>query len=120
MNKPIGTSGNIIDLMNKELTQEEWNAIAIVHKLTNRLNMGMRFDYANSVDVKTPTDSQIVDDTVFLSKQKLSPIPTDEYKNKLIKTFIEKYGDDSMAKEKANSFGVGFSKAWDILTKHLI
>lgn len=115
----IGKKGEIVDFMNKELTQEEWNSLAVIHRMTNRLNMGVRFDYSKSIDVKTINGSQIVDDSVFLDKEKTKPIINDEYKNKIINELTGKYGDSYIAKEKANSFGVGFNKAWDMLTKHL-
>lgn len=66
----VGATGSLIDLFNKELSQDEWNALCIVHKLTNRLNIGIRFDYTRSIDVKSKTGSQIIDDTVFLQKFK--------------------------------------------------
>ena len=43
----------------------------------------------------------------------------DENKNKLISKFMGQYGDSEMAKEKANSFGVGFSKAWELILTQL-
>ena len=64
----IGSTGPIVDLFNKELTQEEWNALVIIHKLTNRLNLGIRFDWSKSIDVKCHEYSQIVDESVFLNK----------------------------------------------------
>lgn len=39
MEEEIGTSGKIVDLFNKELTQEEWNALAIILRLTDRLQI---------------------------------------------------------------------------------
>lgn len=66
----IGKSGKLVDLFNKELTQEEWNALCIVHRLSTRLNLGIRFDWANSIDVKSHDYSQIIDDSVFLNKEK--------------------------------------------------
>lgn len=64
----IGTTGEIVDLLDKELTQEEWNALSVIHKMTNRLNLGIRFDWTNSIDVKSKTTSQIVDESVFFNK----------------------------------------------------
>jgi hypothetical protein len=61
----IGTTGPIVDLFNAELTNEEWNAIAVVHKLSNRLNLGIKFQYQKSIDVKSVDASQIVDESVF-------------------------------------------------------
>lgn len=65
----IGTTGILVDLLNENLTQDEWNAICIVHKLTNRLNIGIRFDYVRSIDVKSLKCSQIIDESVFLDKE---------------------------------------------------
>jgi hypothetical protein len=70
MEETIGTSGKIVDLFNKELTQEEWNALAIIHRMTKRLNIGVRFDWDKSIDVRSENTSQIVDESVFLSKEK--------------------------------------------------
>jgi hypothetical protein len=61
----IGTTGPIVDLFNAELTEEEWKAIAVVHKLSNRLNLGIKFQYQKSIDVKSVDASQIVDESVF-------------------------------------------------------
>ncbi len=66
----IGTTGEIVDLLNKELTQEEWNALAIIHRMSNRLHLGIRFDWEHSIDVKSPYTSQIVNESVFLSREK--------------------------------------------------
>ena len=38
---------------------------------------------------------------------------------KLQKHFVSLYGSDEMAKEKANSFAVGFSKACELMIKEL-
>ena len=38
---------------------------------------------------------------------------------KLQKHFVSLYGDDEMAKEKANSFAVGFGKACELMIKEL-
>lgn len=65
----IGTTGEIVDLFNKELSQEEWNALCIVHRLTDRLNVAIRFDWSHSIDVKAEGMSQIVDDSVFLKRE---------------------------------------------------
>ena len=65
----IGTTGDIVDLFNKELTSEEWCALAVIHRLTNRLDVGIRFDWSKSIDVKSKTTSQIVDDSVFLDRE---------------------------------------------------
>lgn len=61
----IGTTGPIVDLFNKELTDEEWKALEVVHNLKNRLNLGIRFDWCKSIDVRTKEHSQIVDESVF-------------------------------------------------------
>lgn len=65
----IGTTGEIVDLFNANLTQEEWNALCVVHRLTGRLNVGIRFEYSKSIDVRSTEYSQIVDQSVFLSKE---------------------------------------------------
>lgn len=65
----VGTTGPIVDLFEKELTQEEWNALCIVHRLGARLNVGIRFDWTKSIDVRNEECSQIVDETVFLNKE---------------------------------------------------
>lgn len=38
---------------------------------------------------------------------------------KLQKHFVDMYGDDKIAKEKANSFAVGFGKACELICKDL-
>ena len=63
----IGTTGEIVDLFNDELTKEEWNALAVVHKMKNRLNLGIRFDWSKSIDVRSDATSQIVDESVFIT-----------------------------------------------------
>lgn len=65
----IGTTGEIVDLFNKELTDEEWNALSIVHNMSNRLSLGIRFDWSKSIDVRSKTTSQIVDESVFLKRE---------------------------------------------------
>ena len=57
----IGTTGPLVDFLNENLTEEEWKAIAVVHNLKNRLDMGIRFDWFRSIDVKTVNASQIID-----------------------------------------------------------
>jgi hypothetical protein len=64
----IGTTGELVDLFNRELTEEEWKAITIVHKMKNRLNIGIRFDWSKSIDVKSEHTSQIIDESVFLNR----------------------------------------------------
>lgn len=68
-NEIIGTTGKIVDLFNENLTQEEWNALCIVHRLRTRLNLGIKFEWSKSIDVKTKDYSQIVDESVFLNKE---------------------------------------------------
>lgn len=68
----IGTTGEIVDLFRKELTQNEWDAICTVHRMKNRLNLGIRFDWSKSIDVKSTTTSQIVDESVFLEMETAS------------------------------------------------
>lgn len=65
----VGTTGVLVDLLNENLTQDEWNAICIVHKLTNRLNIGVQFNYNKSIDIISSNCSQIIDESVFLNKQ---------------------------------------------------
>ena len=64
----IGTTGEIVDLFNRELTESEWNALAVVHRMSNRLKIGIRFDWEHSIDVRSQSTSQIVDESVFLSR----------------------------------------------------
>jgi hypothetical protein len=66
----IGTTGELVDLFNKELSQEEWNALAIIHRMTNRLDIGIHFRWYKSIDVRSTTTSQIIDESVFLTKEK--------------------------------------------------
>ena len=65
-----GMTGPIVDLFNKELTDEEWNALCVVHRMRLRLNLGIRFDWDKSIDVRNSSDSQIVDENVFLKRKK--------------------------------------------------
>lgn len=69
----IGTTGPLLDLLNKNLTQEEWNALCIVHKMSNRLDIGIRFDFERSIDMSFHLNfengSQIIDESVYLSKE---------------------------------------------------
>lgn len=65
----IGTEGKLVDLFVENLTQEEWNALCIVHRLGARLNVGIRFDWSKSIDVKSEDYSQIIDESVFLSRE---------------------------------------------------
>lgn len=63
----VGTTGEIVDLLNQELTDEEWNALWFVHNMTNRLGLGIQFEWTHSIDVRSKTTSQIVDESVFLN-----------------------------------------------------
>lgn len=65
----IGTTGKLVDLFNENLTQEEWNAICIVHRLGKRLNVGIRFDWMNSIDVCSTEYSQIIDECIFFNRE---------------------------------------------------
>ncbi len=62
----IGTTGVLVDYLKENLTEEEWNAISVVHCLKNRLDLGIRFDWSRSIDVRGCGTSQIVDENVFL------------------------------------------------------
>lgn len=64
----IGTTGYFVDLMNKELTKEEWKAIETVHKMTNRVGIQIKFEWSKSIDVRNGHCSQIIDETVFKNK----------------------------------------------------
>ncbi len=68
----VGTTGKAVDFLNENLTQEEWNAICVVHRLGLRLDMGIRFDWSKSIDIRTNEFSSIIDESVFLSKEKIS------------------------------------------------
>lgn len=65
----IGTTGEIVDLFNAELTQDEWNALATIHRMSLRLDLGIRFDWSKSIDVRSKTTSQIIDVEVFFNKE---------------------------------------------------
>ncbi len=65
----IGTTGEIVDLFNEKLTQEEWNALCVIHRMRKRLNLGVRFDWSKSIDVRSEKTSQIVDESVFLNRE---------------------------------------------------
>lgn len=67
--KIIGTTGPIVDLFKKELTPEEWKALCVVHRMRLRLNLGIRFDWDKSIDVRSESTSQIVDESVFLDRE---------------------------------------------------
>lgn len=43
--------------------------------------------------------------------------PAQDWVNKNVNHFVALYGDAPISKEKANSFGVGFIKCYDLLTK---
>lgn len=65
-----GMTGPLVNFFENELTQEEWNALCVVHRMRLRLNCGLRFDWSKSIDVKHGGTSQIVDEQVFLQKEK--------------------------------------------------
>jgi hypothetical protein len=65
----IGTTGKLVDLFNEKLTQEEWNALCIIHRLGARIGVGIRFDWSKSIDVRSEECSQIIDESVFLKKE---------------------------------------------------
>lgn len=47
------------------VTNEEFDAIAAVHKMSNRLNIGIRFDWTKSIDVRRNKASEIIDESFF-------------------------------------------------------
>lgn len=65
----IGTTGKLVDLFNENLTQEEWKALCVVHRLGARLSVGIRFDWSKSIDVRGVDCSQIIDESVFLDRE---------------------------------------------------
>lgn len=65
----IGTTGPGVDILKDKLTQEEWNALCVVHRMTNRLNIGLSFKFEKSVDISFENGFQIVDESVFLEKE---------------------------------------------------
>lgn len=65
----MGTTGPIVDLFNDNLTQEEWNALAVIHRMRSRLNIQVIYRWSKSIDVVSTTYSQIVDESVFLNKE---------------------------------------------------
>lgn len=95
----IGLTGPGVDLLNNNLTQEEWNALCVVHRMTNRLNVGIRFDYSKSIDIRFENGSQIVDESVYLSKE--SDCNKKEYE--AAKVIIKRYelAEVKEAEEKA-------------------
>jgi hypothetical protein len=38
--------------------------------MTNRLELGIRFDWEKSIDVRSENSSQIIDESVFINKEK--------------------------------------------------
>lgn len=68
MEEIIGTRGEIVDFLNENLTQEEWNALCVVHRCTQRLGMGINFEWSKSIDVRLGKRSQIIDESVFMSR----------------------------------------------------
>ena len=69
MEEIIGTTGKIVDLFKSELTDEEWSALAIIHRMTNRLNLGVHFDWSHSIDVRSEITYQIIDESVFFDME---------------------------------------------------
>ncbi|MCK9430178.1 MAG: hypothetical protein M0R17_09260 [Candidatus Omnitrophica bacterium] len=66
----IGTTGVLVDFLKEKLTQEEWNALCIIHRLGNRLQLGIRFDWSRSIDIRAASSgSQIIDESVFLERE---------------------------------------------------
>lgn len=65
----IGTTGPGVELLKDNMTQEEWNALCVVHRMSNRLNVGIKFQYEKSVDISFENGSQIVDESVFFEKE---------------------------------------------------
>ena len=65
----MNTKGKLVDLLNNNLTQEEWNTLCLVHRLHVRLNIGIRFDWSKSIDVRGEDYSQIIDESVFLNRE---------------------------------------------------
>jgi hypothetical protein len=65
----IGTTGVLVDFLKEKLTQEEWNALCIIHRLGNRLQLGIRFDWSRSIDIRNVNGSQIIDESVFLERE---------------------------------------------------
>jgi len=75
-NEVVGTTEKIVDLLNNELTQDEWNALCIVHRMTGRLNIRIQYNCSNSIDVISEDCSQIVDANVFLYRENSRKILT--------------------------------------------
>jgi len=79
----IGTTGKLVDLFNENLTQQEWNALCIVHRLGARLGVGIRFDWSKSIDVRSEECSQIIDESVFLNRGKIIKTYKKELRNSI-------------------------------------
>ena len=60
-----GMTGPLVDLFESQLTEEEWHALHVVHLMRLRLNVGIRFDWSRSIDVKGHGTSQIIDQDVI-------------------------------------------------------
>lgn len=65
----IGTTGKLVDLFEKELTQEDWDALCTIHRLTKRLGVSVSFKWSKSIDVRGGGYSQIIDESVFLNRE---------------------------------------------------
>ena len=63
-----GTNGRLLETLKENLTNKEWKAINTVHKMTNRLNIAINFDWEHSIDVISGDYSQIIDESVFSDK----------------------------------------------------
>ena len=61
--------GKLVDLFVENLTQAEWDALCVVHRIGLRLNVCIRFDWEKSIDVKSAECSQIIDESVFLDRE---------------------------------------------------
>jgi len=46
----------------------EWDALCIVHKMSNALGLGIHFNYAHSIDITDGHISQIVDEDIYLDR----------------------------------------------------
>lgn len=58
-------------LLNKELTQTEWDALCVVHRLRKRLGIGFEFGYDSSsvLTMGKEYPVQIIQESVFLEKE---------------------------------------------------
>jgi len=60
-----GMTGPLVDIFERELSPEEWEALRTVHLMRLRLNCGIRFDWTRSIDVNGFGTSQIIDEEVI-------------------------------------------------------